>query len=116
MSSQKESWQDFVLSSPQPCSTTKFRLAASVEVMLMMRGSPRIVLRAVVGSSRFYGMRPVSRTSLPTCLTAVGSREQQNLLWAQRIIGPAGEEIGWPPAPPLLARPGLATRRYGSLK
>ena len=61
MSSQKESWQDFVLSSPQPCSTTKFRLAASVEVMLMMRGSPRIVLRAVVGGSRFYGMRPVCR-------------------------------------------------------
>ena len=55
-----------VLSSPQPCKTTKFRLAASVEVMLMMRGSPRMVLRAVVGGSRFYGMRPVSRPSL-TC-------------------------------------------------
>ena len=27
----------------------------------MMRGSPRMVLRAVVGGSRFYGMRPVCR-------------------------------------------------------
>ena len=60
MSSQKESWQDFVLSSPQPCKTTKFRLAANAVVMLMMRGSPRMVLRAVVGGSRFYGMHPIS--------------------------------------------------------
>ena len=67
----------------RPCSTTKFRLAASVEVMLMMRGSPRIVLRAVVGGSRFYGMRPVCRIwlGLPIIGRQIGSAAKRRLFW-----------------------------------